>query len=45
MRRRDALYAYRGLSRECPWVFGDFVEDFVDYIGMPQADEAPPRES
>ncbi len=45
MRRRDALYAYRGLSRECPWVFGDFVEDFVDYIGMPQADEAPPREA
>ena len=45
MRRRDALYAYRGLSRECPWVFGDFVEDFVDFLGMPQADEAPPREA
>jgi len=33
MRRRGKIYGYRTLSRECPTIFGDFVEDFVDYAG------------
>ena len=36
MRRRGALYAYRTLSRECPVIFGDFVEDFVEYVSQTQ---------
>ena len=36
IRRRGALYAYRTLSRECPVIFGDFVEDFVEYVSQTQ---------
>jgi hypothetical protein len=40
MRKRNKLYGYRTLARECPTIFGDFVEDFVAYA---RAKEASPR--
>ena len=41
MRKRNKLYGYRTLARECPTIFGDFVEDFVSYARAKAAGKAP----
>lgn len=39
MRQSGYLYAYRMLSRECPTIFGDFVESYVEKASdRPEAD-------